>query len=164
MPRGSGDGLLIRLPHTGPLRGPAAATESPRKQTTTMTTTEKKTIRIPMSEQRPVTIDPELWPVIAEATDHDGQVKCQANNEWLLKVRKHADGRRIVYGFHDAGDGGQHIGFRATRGGFLIDPRNKNEREIDDETIRAIRRVAGLIDRADLGEDCIQDMPAAELT
>jgi hypothetical protein len=151
--------LLIRLPHSGPREGPRSGHRIAREsKTTTMTT-----IRIPMSEQRPVTIDPEAWPVIASATDHDGQVKCQANNEWRIKVRQHSDGRRIVYGSHDAGNGGQHIGFRPTYGGFLVDARAK-EREVDDETIRAIRRVAGLIDRTDLGEDCIQDMPAAELT
>ena len=124
-----------------------------------------KNIKITLSDRRPVSIDPEQWPVIAEADDHDGQVKCQANNVWKIKVREHADGRRIIYGFHDAGDGGQHIGFRATYGGFMTDSRNtSNERELEEETIRSIRRVAGMIGRDDLGADCIGDLPAVELT
>src|SRR5271168_80256 len=79
-----------------------------RRRTTTMTTT----ITITMSERRPLKIEPELWPVIAEADWHNGQYECQANTIRRIRVRQHVDGRRIVYGWQQAGDGGQHAGTR----------------------------------------------------
>lgn len=125
-----------------------------------MTTT--KNIKITLSDRRPVSIDPEKWPIAASVSDHDGQVKCQANTIWYIKVRENEDGRRVVYGAKDAGDGGQHMGFRGTYGGFLIDKLESGQNE--EETIRAIRRVAGMIERDDLGAECIGDLPATELT
>lgn len=136
---------------------------------TTTTTTAKK-IEITLSEKRPVKIVADEWPVIARADDHDGQVQCQANTEWYIKVREHADGRRIVYCGKVAGNGGQYASFRPTRGGFIVDSSDKTRGpyaqgcEPDDEaTIRAIRRCAGIIDRDDLGDVCIGDLPAEEI-
>lgn len=119
----------------------------------------KKTMKIAMSERRPISIDPDEWPTIASAEDHDGKVYVQANNIWYIAVIEHADMRRIVYGYHESGQGGQHIGFRPTYGGFLVvpsEPLVPNE----SETVRAIRRVAGMIARDDLGSECIGDLPA----
>lgn len=125
-------------------------------------TTTKKTI--PMSEQRPVEIYPEDWPVIAEAMKHDGNVACQANTEWLIHVREHMDGRRLVYGYCRAGRGGKPAGWRGAHAGFLIDScvRLLAPRDVDDETIRCIRRVDGVIG-GNLANDCIADLPAVEL-
>jgi hypothetical protein len=120
-------------------------------------TTEKK-IRITMSERRPLSIDPDLWPTVAEADWHNGTVACQANTVRCIRVRQHADGRRIVYGFQDAGPGGQHIGTRNPAGGFLLPDGSS-----DDETIRAIRRVGGILDDAELAEECIADLPAESI-
>lgn len=140
-----------------------------------MTTTEKKLISITLSERAPVKVDPEQWPLVAMADRHDGEVRCQANNEYAIKVREHADGRRIVYGWHRAGDGGQHRGFRDTYGGFIVEPSNAfRENPTGDspavtrapdeaETVRAIRRVSGMIDDDQLGNACIADLPATEL-
>ena len=132
-------------------------------------TTEKKTITITMSETAPVKIDPEQWPVIASASDHDGQVECQASTEWMIKVREHSDGRRIVYGYRARGNGGQPIGWRRADAGYLLDadgygsddPKLRKEKEA--ATIRAIRRVAGVIDHEDLGVECVGDLPAQEI-
>lgn len=140
----------------------------------TTTTTETKTLTITMSERRPLKIDPELWLVVAEASRHDGKVKSQANNEYAIKVREHADGRRIVYGYHQAGNGGQYAGFRERRAGYLIDAEQRSTmREVDgkmtaahpneDETIRAIRRVGGVIEDDQLAAECIADLPAEEV-
>lgn len=134
-----------------------------------MTTTEKKTITITMSETSPVKIDPEQWHVIASADHHDGKVVCQANNVWLIEVREHDDGRRLVYGMHEAGNGGQYEGFRPTYGGYLFDedghgsddPKLRKEKET--ATIRAIRRVAGLIGDSKLGDECVANLPAQEI-
>ncbi|PZR79105.1 MAG: hypothetical protein DLM65_11440 [Candidatus Aeolococcus gillhamiae] len=120
---------------------------------TTMST--EKKIEITLSESAPVRIDPAQWPVIAEARRHDGAVECQANNEWRIRVREHADGRRIVYGSHEAGNGGQYAGFRETFAGWLLAG--------GDDTVRAIRRVAGVLGDDQLGAECIAALPAHDL-
>lgn len=142
----------------------------------TTTTKTKKTITITMSETAPVRIDPALWPVIASAETHDGKVECQANTEWVIKVREHADGRRLVYGSQSAGNGGQYAGYRGKDAGYLIDapPRDAFGRDVattsdgvthdvNAATIRAIRRVAGVIGDEDLGAECVGDLPAQEI-
>lgn len=123
-----------------------------------MTTTEKKTITITMSETAPVKVDPEQWPKIASASSHDGQVECQANTEWYIAVRGHEDGRRIVYGWQQAGHGGKPAGYRRKDAGYLIATPATEEL-----TIRAIRRVAGVIGDEALGAECIGDLPAQEI-
>lgn len=125
-----------------------------------MTTTEKKKIVVTMSERSPLKLDPELWPLIADVSRHDGQVECQANREWAIKVREHEDGRRVVYGWVRRGNGGMPIDYRGASGGYLVGAGD----DVDSETIRAIRRVAGIIDYDQLGADCIADLPAEELT
>jgi hypothetical protein len=117
-----------------------------------------KKIKITMSERRPLSIDPEAWPIIAESRWYNGEHEFQANTIRQVKVREHEDGRRIVYGFQDAGGGGQAIGTRNPAGGFLL-----HAGAPPDETIRAIRRVAGIIDDDALGEECIADLPAEDL-
>lgn len=134
-------------------------------------TTDNK-LKITMSERRPLTIVKADWPIIASADWHDGQVECQANNIRVLRVREHKDGRRIVYGYQCAGNGGQHAGTRNPEGGFLVVPTEKF-RDVDegplspvpddDETVRAIRRIAGILGDDDLGAECIADLPAEEV-
>lgn len=141
---------------------------------TTEATPEK--ITITMSESRPLKVDPAAWPTIAEASWHDGEVECQANYVRSIKVREHRDGRRIVYGIYDSGRGGCHRGFRGARGGFVLDSirdESRSPRDTDEglswvfpdeeATIRAIRRVAGIIGDDAMGDECIADMPAEEL-
>ena len=129
-----------------------------------MTTTKKITITISMSERRPVTIDTSNWPVVARANAWDNQYEFQANHVWEIAVREHADGRRIVYCEYDSGPGGTHIGFRPIRGGYMIDSRAVLDSSAHEAaTIRAIRRCAGLIDREELGSECIADLPAETL-
>jgi hypothetical protein len=131
----------------------------------TTTTTETQRIEITMSERRPLKIDPEQWPIVAQAHRHDGQVECQANTVWRIYVREHADGRRLVYGWMDRGPGGKPIGWRGATGGFLVDPDLSvgavapNEAE----TIRAIRRIGGIVNDDQLADECIADLPAEEV-
>ena len=123
-----------------------------------MTTTEaQKKIKITMSERRPLSIVADEWPLIASADRHDGKIKLQANHEWAIRVRQHADGRRIVYGWVREGNGGVHTGWRGAEGGFLI--ANGDEAE----TVRAIRRIGGIIDDDKLSDECIADLPAEEM-
>ena len=125
-------------------------------------TTAKK-IKITLSDASPVSIDPEAWPIVARADWHDGQVECQANNERTIRVREHADGRRIVYGRQFAGNGGQYMGTRNPEAGYLIPAGESRHGEGDEATIRAIRRVAGAIGDDELGAECIGDLPAQEI-
>ena len=121
-----------------------------------------KKIQITMSERRPLTIDPETWPTIAEAETWNGEHRFQANYITTIRVREHADGRRIVYGKHDAGPGGVPAnwhGYRAA--GFLIDA--VDGRPDDDETVRAVRRVGGIVESDRLASECIATLPAEEL-
>jgi hypothetical protein len=60
---------------------------------------------ITLTNRRPVRINEDNWPCIAEGQwcDHDGQIRAQANREWNLWicVRQHADGRALVYGAYE---------------------------------------------------------------
>jgi hypothetical protein len=127
----------------------------------TTTTNEVKTLKITMSERRPVSINPEEWPVIAEAEWYNGQHRSQANTIRLIKVRQHADGRRLVYGLQKEGNGGQHVGTRNPEAGFLIDAVEREPQK--DATIRAIRRVGGIIEDDALAAECIADLPAESI-
>lgn len=122
------------------------------------TTTKTKTLTITLSERRPVTIVARDWPIIASVESHDGKVFVQANTEWAIEVREHADGRRIVYGWRQAGGGGQYAGWRGADGGFIVDAADGKPDEA--ETVRAIRRVGGVIGRDDLAAECIGELPA----
>lgn len=128
-----------------------------------MTTTKK--ITITMSETAPVSIDPEAWPLIADADRHDGAVEVQANTKWAIRVRQHADGRRLIYGWQSAGNGGKPAGYRPLYAGYLVEWPSGDGRQAksDEATIRAIRRVAGVIGDEQLGAECIADLPAQEL-
>lgn len=53
---------------------------------------------ITLSDRPPVRIDTDEWPVIAESHDFDGEHASQAIYRWTLKVRRHADGRCLLYG------------------------------------------------------------------
>ena len=133
-------------------------------------TTTNKTITITMSDRSPIKIVAADWPVIARADWHSGSHACQANEEAWLKVREHEDGRRIIYSDRDSGPGGMAIGYRGTAAGYLIGAPNAHDctygvarERAATETVRAIRRAAGVIDRPELGDACIADLPAEEL-
>lgn len=124
-----------------------------------MTTTK---IEIAMSERRPVNIDPEEWPVIARADSHDGQSIHQANNIRYIRVRQHRDGRRIVYGWQEAGNGGQHVGAHNPHAGYLVAAVDGATAD-DSETVRAIRRVGGVLGDDVLADACITELPAEDI-
>ncbi len=121
-----------------------------------MSTTTQK-IEIALSDRAPVKIDPDKWPVIAFAETWNGEHKFQANYVRWIKVREHADGRRLVYGMLDSGNGGVPNGWRGASGGYLIDA------DQEAGTVRAIRRVAGLIEDPKLGDECLAALPAQEI-
>lgn len=129
-----------------------------------MTTNDKK-IKIVLSERAPVTISEKDWPVIAKADafgDVSGgpaRIQVQANQEWFIKVREHRDGRRLVYGSNFRGNGGMPEGWKSSSGGFLL----AGEKDMQTATVRAIRRVAGIINNDYLADETIAELPSEEI-
>lgn len=134
-----------------------------------MTTTTPTHITITMSDRAPLKLVRADWPHVATADWHSGEHASQANEVASISVREHEDGRRIVYGHRDRGPGGMAIGYRGKYAGFLVEPPAPSSGvtgKLPDEagTIRAIRRVAGVIDMPELADECIGDLPAEEFT
>ena len=127
-----------------------------------MTTEEKLTI--PMSERRPIKIIKSEWPKIAGGSAYSGEHEFQAFDGAKISVRRNAsDGRHIVYGYAGDWDGGGRPTRENRTAGFLV--------ETEDEIVRAIRRVAGILaDTECVGElaeraarECIADLPAEDM-
>ena len=121
-----------------------------------MTATDKMRT-ITLTDRPPVKVSEATWPIIARARRHDGAVECQANHEWHLTVRRHEDGRCIVYGSEVAGNGGVYRGYEEARAGEIV--------ESGGNVATAVRRVG---ERARCNEgmitECIAELPAEELT
>jgi hypothetical protein len=128
-----------------------------------MTTEEK--LKITMSERRPMSIVKADWPVIAKGSAFSGQYEFQAADGARVRVRRHADGRMIVYGYAGDWDGGGRPTRENREAGFLI-PADADSAEV----VRAIRRVAGILAETDIAgqyadeaaRNCIADLPAEE--
>lgn len=138
-----------------------------------MTTTKKIHLQITMSDRPPITIKLSDWPKVASTEWYSGEIECQANEVAHIRVREHRDGRRIVYGARDQGPGGMAVSYRGSAAGFLVAPgeafRDAGDGPLGHEpdaegTVRAIRRVAGVIAMPDLADECIADLPAEELS
>lgn len=121
----------------------------------TTTTTKQRTITL--TDRPPVTIREDAWPVIATAKWWDNTYECQANRTASIRVRQHADGRRIVYGVADS----QWQGERGAKAGILI--RIEDDLLDNGETVRAIRFVADLIGYPELATKCVANLPAEVL-
>lgn len=118
--------------------------------------------KITLSDRPPVSIDPDRWPVIAIARWHEGVYASQSFRRARITVREHADGRRIVYGWRTS----QYQDERERAGGYLLDapqPLGLPPHDDSEPTVRAIRRVAGVIDMPELADEVIADLPAVEL-
>ena len=111
---------------------------------------------ITLTDRAPVKISEALWPRIAYASRHDGKVECQANHEWYLTVRQHADGRAIVYGCEIGGMGGVRQDYEEARAGLLLDA--------GADIAAAVRRVGERARCSDaMIDEVIADLPAVEL-
>lgn len=111
---------------------------------------------ITMSNHPPVTIDESTWSEVASASWHDGKLESQANRRAWLKVRRHTDGRSLVYGGYTT----QFQGERDERAGVLVPAA-----DYPAGVISAIKSVAFDIGMHEigLGRDCIADLPAEVL-
>lgn len=117
----------------------------------TMTTTTKTRI-VTLSNRPPVRIKESEWPVIADSFWHDGLIRCQANRTAWLKVRRHDDGRTLVYGGRES----RWQGERDKRSGLLIDKTG--------DVVAAIYQVAddlGYVEQ--LAAEAVGDLPAEEI-
>jgi hypothetical protein len=115
-------------------------------------------IEIRLTERRPVSVDPDQWPMTAEATDYDGETQAESQSEWYVRVLEHADGRRIVYGCRQPGLVPQPRGTINPYAGRLL-----ASDESEPALASAILVVAETIGRLDLGRSCIADLPAEAL-
>lgn len=111
-----------------------------------------ETLTITLTGRAPVQITKSEWPILASSSGHDGQIECQANRTWSVKVRQHDDGRAIVYGIYSSA----YQNEAGLRRGKLLDA--------GDDIIRTIYSVAASIGRGcSLAEDVIADLPAETL-
>lgn len=119
---------------------------------------------ITLTGRAPVRIVEEEWPVLARADGDSAAASIRRDyarheqaagqgelDDYALRVRRHADGRVLVYGLCDGATA--WTGTESRRGGELLDR--------GDDVIAAIRRVGedcclpdGII------RDCIADLPA----
>lgn len=133
---------------------------------TTSKTDKRLTIRL--TDARPISILMAEWPIEGRASysDWDGEHECQATRTSRvgLYVRRHRDGRRIVYGWVETTS--------QWRGERDID-HGAGERlavaATDADVVAAIHRVASSLaeageDLRDLPAECIASLPAEEVS
>lgn len=114
-----------------------------------------KKLTITLTDRRPVTVDVDVWPIIAKAKDWDNQHECQANRTWVLTVRQcqtDGDDRCVVYGTYDTAWQNES----GRRGGEIVDSL--------DDVPAAVKRVAEYLQfESRLADECIADLPADEI-
>jgi hypothetical protein len=123
------------------------------------TTNTSKNRTITLTDRAPVKIKESEWPVIAQASgdsaDNDYARHNQAEvDTYIMKVRRHYDGRALVYGIFDAASA--WAGSEDHKGGVLL--------AAGDDIPAAIRRVGeecGLPDP--VIRECIANLPAEEI-
>jgi hypothetical protein len=134
----------------------------------TMTQTATKYRTITLTDRPPAKIREDLWPTIAEAhgdsydgsdyARHQQAVRQGEVDDYLLRVRQHADGRTLVYGVLDAAISAWHApaGGEYIRGGELLDS--------GADVSAAIRRVGEYCHLPDsVIRDCVASLPAVEI-
>jgi hypothetical protein len=119
------------------------------------TKAERKARTITLTDRAPVRIYEDEWPLVAQASGSDDpEHPSQANEKWTAKVREHhIDGRRIVYGIRESGNGGMPMDYEGWRGGELIPPDGP-------ATIAAIKALDVPVA---CQRDCIADLPAEDI-
>lgn len=120
--------------------------------------------KILLTDARPVVIGPLLWLIVARAIWFDGDNFDTAKRRRYVRVREHADKRRLVYGVSE------EEGRRALAAGYLVQPIVTNVegqppvRDPDEaNTQAAIKAVALAIGDVGLYHECLADFPATVL-
>lgn len=118
---------------------------------------DKDYLVIALSDHLPVRIKAANWPVIAQATDHNGDAGnsgVDAAREWQVWVRQNRhDGRLIVYGLGKPGP--RSDGEPRVEAGYLLDR--------DGNVTGAIKDTCFQIGSDRLAEDCLGAMPPQDL-
>jgi hypothetical protein len=128
---------------------------------------------ITLTAAAPVKIREDEWPVIAVGVfaDHDGKIKAQANCTWemSIRVRRHEDGRAIIYAEYEYDTLWQNEDCLRAKSGEVCDA--------GADIVAAIRRVGATIAEAaaeaghdDFGahvsaaiRECVANLPAVEM-
>ena len=125
---------------------------------------------ITLTGRPPVTISEDTWPLVADARghDYDGEYDFRSNRDsfWFVGVRKHQDGRAIVYATYSYSSNWQNERDVSAKRGVLLDA--------DQDVCEAIYRVCNDIADAEhhgtdaerwgtLMHECVADMPAEVL-
>lgn len=130
---------------------------------------------ISLTDRAPVRIDEAEWPVLARGSyfAYDGQVVQQSNRRTSIQiiVRRHADGRALVYGVYDYDSHFQHeTGESYRRGDLLASDSDESDiiaaiRTVRDELIEALAEDERGDARhvRDTAQECIADMPATTI-
>jgi hypothetical protein len=119
-----------------------------------MTDTTNVKLTITMSERRPIGILVAEWPAIALTERRD------AAGGWeVIHVRAHRDGRRLVYGWTKNSAVSRHL---EVAGGFLV-PATPAAAPDEEGTVRAIRRMGGILGDPGMANACIAKLPTEEL-
>lgn len=119
---------------------------------------------ITLTDRAPIKIDEEAWPIVATGDAHSGQYDFQAFDAAWIKVRRHEDGRTLVYGGAGDGDGGGRPERENRRAGYLLPDPTRTTDAIQDvvSDLSETAHCDGLAERA--GRECTADLPAEELS
>jgi hypothetical protein len=117
---------------------------------------------ITLTDRAPVKIDDATWPLIASGSAYTGQHEFQAFDGAWIKVRRHEDGRTIVYGYSGDWDGGGRPTRENLRAGFMRSA---------EESVAMIQLVAEILAEAEYAgchaaaaaRECMANLPAEEL-
>lgn len=127
--------------------------------------TEAKHRTITLTDRPPVRIREDAWPVVARASDWDGEFEFQSHRKWTIIVRQNrGDGRTIVYGVFETDWPGE----MSLRGGELLTPPegtviSEEAWFLHDDLVGAIHRVAERCGCSCIADACIADLPAQDL-
>lgn len=103
---------------------------------------EDKYVTIKMSNHAPVRVNPDFWPIVAEA-EH-----CEVEREWRLGVRRHASCGAIVFGEYETGSKSEH----GLAGGEVV--------PMGGDISAAIHRLAKYLGcNPRLADECIRKLP-----
>lgn len=123
-------------------------------------------IKVTLTGARPVKIDPDLWPVIADAKDKefDGQYEFQANrkSDYLIRVRQHASGCALVYATYEFVTQWQGESCLDVRAGRKLNPGEDVIAAINWVAAEMSSEIQGPIFRR-LARECVGDLPAEDL-
>lgn len=115
---------------------------------------ERKRRVITLTGRAPIRIIEDDWPVIARSHDYEGEHSFQSFRHWWLTVRRHDDGRMIVYGVHDTSFATEYC----LADGEMLDAVDS------DDVAAAIQRVGQAIGASDAAiASCVADLPAEDV-